>query len=88
VKLAIQRVKRRVKSGGHSIPLEVIKSRYKRGINNFFDLYKNKSDSWVVIDNSRDESILIVEGEADKSLKIKIEQQWKQFQNQYQKSIE
>ncbi len=88
VKLAIQRVKKRVKSGGHSIPIDVIKRRYQRGINNFFDLYKSKTDSWVVIDSSRNESILIAEGEADKSLKIKFKQQWKQFQNQYQKSID
>jgi predicted ABC-type ATPase len=87
VKLAIQRVKKRVKSGGHSIPVEVIKRRYQRGVNNFFDLYKNISDSWVVIDNSRNESTLIAEGEANKSHKIKLEQQWRHFQNQYQKSI-
>ncbi len=86
VKLAIQRVKKRVKSGGHHIPVEVIKRRYSRGINNFFDLYKDKADSWVVIDNSANESILIAEGEGGGSKSIKSNEQWQRILNQYRKS--
>lgn len=34
-KLAIERVKSRVKKGGHNIPVEIIKRRYARGLKNF-----------------------------------------------------
>jgi predicted ABC-type ATPase len=50
--LAIQRVADRVERGGHSIPVEVIRRRYKRGLANFFRLFQNVADSWVLYDNS------------------------------------
>jgi len=37
--LAIERVKKRVKSGGHNIPEDVILRRYKAGINNLTNMY-------------------------------------------------
>lgn len=49
--VAIQRVAQRVAEGGHDIPKEVIKRRYYAGIRNFFDLYKDIVDSWMVVDN-------------------------------------
>jgi predicted ABC-type ATPase len=41
IDLAKNRVIDRVKKGGHNIPSETIERRYKRGIINFFELYKN-----------------------------------------------
>ena len=52
--LAVQRVKDRVVLGGHSIPEDVIRRRYKRGIANFFSLYRPVCSSWRVSDNSGD----------------------------------
>ena len=49
--VAIQRVAKRVAEGGHDIPKEVIKRRYHAGIRNFFELYKDIVDSWMVVDN-------------------------------------
>jgi predicted ABC-type ATPase len=57
--LAVQRVARRVSSGGHNIPEEVIRRRYERGRSNFFSLYKEMVDEWTVIDNSRVESLTV-----------------------------
>jgi predicted ABC-type ATPase len=37
--LAVERVARRVASGGHSIPEDVIRRRYERGRGNLIDLY-------------------------------------------------
>ena len=37
--LAVQRVKARVRAGGHDIPERTIRRRYERGIINLFDLY-------------------------------------------------
>ena len=52
VNLAVGRVAKRVRSGGHSIPEDVIRTRHQRGIENFFDLYRNLADAWVLYDNS------------------------------------
>ena len=49
--VAIQRVAKRVAEGGHDIPKAVIKRRYQAGIRNFFELYKDIVDSWIVVDN-------------------------------------
>lgn len=62
VELAIERVKQRVKEGGHDIPEETIRRRYTSGIQNFFTLYKNLVDYWLFIDNSQADQELIAEG--------------------------
>jgi predicted ABC-type ATPase len=50
--LAVQRVHERVRLGGHSVPDDVVKRRYKAGISNFFRLYAPLADAWVFYDNS------------------------------------
>jgi len=52
--MAIDRVAIRVKRGGHSVPPDVIERRYKRGLANFFNLYRPIADSWLMLDNSSD----------------------------------
>lgn len=37
--LAIQRVAKHVREGGHNIPEAVVRRRYARGLANLFDLY-------------------------------------------------
>jgi predicted ABC-type ATPase len=58
---AKERVKHRVSLGGHTISEEVIERRYKRGIQNFKDIYINKVDYWIVFDNTKEPS-LVAEG--------------------------
>ncbi len=48
VELAIERVAERVRQGGHDIPHETIRRRYRSGIRNFFDLYMPIADRWSV----------------------------------------
>lgn len=50
--LARERVARRVASGGHHIPDDVVERRYGRGILNFLTLYAPLADTWTVINNS------------------------------------
>lgn len=52
VELAIQRVRYRVQSGGHNIPEDVVRRRYRAGIRNLFSLYLPLADSYVIFDNS------------------------------------
>lgn len=50
--LAIRRVKARIRLGGHSVPDDVIRRRYERGIRNFITLYRPLSHAWRIYDNS------------------------------------
>jgi predicted ABC-type ATPase len=57
--LAIERVHRRVESGGHNIPEEVIRRRYERGRRNLTQLYLPLCDTWIIYDNSGAEPSLV-----------------------------
>ena len=50
--MAVQRVAARVRAGGHAIPEPVIRRRYERGLDNFFNLYMPIADAWQIADNS------------------------------------
>ena len=50
--MAVQRVASRVRAGGHAIPEPVIRRRYERGLDNFFNLYMPIADAWQMVDNS------------------------------------
>jgi predicted ABC-type ATPase len=50
--MAVERVAKRVASGGHSIPEDVIRRRYERGLENFFNAYSLAANTWVLVDNS------------------------------------
>ena len=59
--LAKERVKTRVKEGGHNIPTDVIERRYVNGIKNLFDIYLEIVDQVLIFDNSAGKPILIAE---------------------------
>jgi len=50
--MAVMRVARRVAAGGHSIPEDVIRRRYERGLENLFRDYLGSVDTWQVVDNT------------------------------------
>jgi len=50
--IAVKRVEERVRLGGHNVPEETIRRRYKKGLENFFLIYKPLSETWRVYDNS------------------------------------
>ena len=47
----IERIKVRVKKGGHDVPDEDVKRRFYRSKNNFWNIYKSQADTWLMIDN-------------------------------------
>ncbi|MCY7409685.1 MAG: hypothetical protein LH473_05385 [Chitinophagales bacterium] len=79
VELAIERVALRVSEGGHHIPADVIERRYYRGVKNFFELYMSICDSWIIVDNSIDHTLLIAEGEKDFDKTIHNAELWNQI---------
>ena len=60
--MAIARVKHRVKLGGHNIPEDVIRRRYRQGWQNFQDTYRHLADAWQVYDAMVKPPVLIDEG--------------------------
>jgi predicted ABC-type ATPase len=50
--LCIDRVRGRVRSGGHFVEDAIVRRRYERSLKNFFDLYQALADDWRVYDNS------------------------------------
>lgn len=59
--MAIERVHRRVAMGGHSIPDDVVRRRFARGLANL-PAYKRAVDKWRLWDTSRGGSECIDEG--------------------------
>lgn len=53
VSIAIERVAQRVRKGGHNIPDDVVRRRFKSGIRNLFSVYKPLLDSWSIWDASK-----------------------------------
>ena len=50
---AVWRVRLRVSRGGHDVPEDVIRRRFRAGIANFLDLYGPLADRWWVFDSGR-----------------------------------
>lgn len=71
VELAKQRVAERVACGGHNIPEPVIERRYKAGIKNFFEIYMNEVDIWVLYDNNENKGARFAFGGKRTPTKIK-----------------
>ncbi len=63
--LALQRVAERVRNGGHDIPAPTTRRRYVAGITNFFELYTDAVDCWVIYDNSISPRTIVARGGKD-----------------------
>jgi predicted ABC-type ATPase len=50
--VAVRRVAERVRMGGHDVPQQVVRRRYRAGLANFFRLYQPMATAWRVYDNS------------------------------------
>jgi predicted ABC-type ATPase len=83
--LAIERVKKRVASGGHNIPKDVIERRYKSGLQNLFKLYLPLTDNFILCDNSSNELELVVKKIRSKEIEIYNLITWRNIINNYEK---
>lgn len=71
---AIQRVAQRVSNGGHGIPEEVIRRRFKRGIENLLHLYLPICDSVTIWNNTKGEAQLIAKQTAENAQLVVLDQ--------------
>ena len=63
--LAIARVAARVAQGGHDVPEDAIRRRFKTGLDNFRRIYRPLADSWALYDNSGAQPVLLEWGESE-----------------------
>jgi len=77
---AIRRVAQRVSNGGHNIPEDDIRRRFKRGIDNLLHLYMPICDSVLVYNNAHGEAILVAKkGNSEGNVQIYIQDMWNQL---------
>lgn len=60
--IAIKRVRDRVEHGGHNIPDDVLRRRYRVGLKYLFNTYMPLSDRWIIMDNTEARLAMIAEG--------------------------
>ncbi len=53
VNLSLSRIKERVAQGGHHIPPQDVRRRFKKSLVNFLDGYRELADYWHMVDNSQ-----------------------------------
>lgn len=61
--IALARVAARVAQGGHNVPEEVVRRRFRTGLRNFEEVYKDLVDAWILYDNSGSTPALLDWGE-------------------------
>lgn len=81
LELAKERVAIRVSEGGHHIPREVIERRYKKGQENFFNLYQSQVDEWMFFDNTLEDAQLIAKFGEKGLLEIENHDIWDKLRN-------
>ncbi len=77
--LAVERVAKRVRAGGHNIPEAVIQRRYERSRANFFRLYTPLADEWSVWDNSGVDPVKMATGSRHSEIEIWDAESWQLF---------
>ncbi len=80
--LAVERVAARVGAGGHDIPEETIRRRYRVGIDYFFHDYAPICERWILADNSQIPFRVIAEGSKNDLINIKDEATYEQIRRQ------
>jgi predicted ABC-type ATPase len=79
--LAVERVRSRVRLGGHHVPEAVIRRRFLGGARNFFRLYRPLADTWGIYDNSTlDAPRPVAVGRRDEFTKVLQPDLWQEFQ--------
>src|SRR5437868_6799082 len=82
--VSIERVRDRVRRGGHNVPEETIRRRYQRGLENFFKLYKPMADVWRMFDNSNPKKPRLIAELTDRIQKVHRADLWQRLCQEYE----
>jgi predicted ABC-type ATPase len=78
--LAVQRVRERVRAGGHTVAEDVIRRRYVAGLRNFWTLYQPLADAWSLHDNSElAQPVPIASGGKKEPFLVRDQDSWSRF---------
>jgi len=61
---SIRRVADRVEQGGHNVPLDDLRRRFKVSVQNLFNIYRPVIDRWSIYDNGQHAAVLLAFGDA------------------------
>lgn len=85
VELAVARVAERVRRGGHAVSEDIVRRRYVRSLDNFFNLYSQIANSWVMMDNSvRRRPRVIAKRSIARAVSVFNADQWSAFRVHYE----
>jgi predicted ABC-type ATPase len=59
---SIRRVADRVEQGGHDVPLDDLRRRFRVGVQNLFSIYRPVLDAWSLYDNGQHAPVLLAYG--------------------------
>ena len=79
---AVQRVADRVRAGGHDVPEQTIRRRYRSGLVNFFKLYEPIASTWRLYDASAPEPRPIADRLESQPRRVYDEAVWRLTQQQ------
>lgn len=79
---AVQRVADRVRAGGHDVPEQTIRRRYRSGLVNFFKLYEPVASTWRLYDASGPEPRPIADRLESRPTRVYDEAIWRLTQQQ------
>jgi predicted ABC-type ATPase len=78
--LAVTRVGQRIAAGGHMVPEEDIRRRYRAGLQNFFRIYRPLTRNWKMYDNSKISGpMMIAEGSGVETESVHNSVVWEQI---------
>jgi len=75
--VCIERIKDRVKKGGHDVPAEDVKRRFYRSIKNFWHIYRQLADVWALYYNMEQSNVIAKY--ADNEIEVLLEDKYKDF---------
>jgi predicted ABC-type ATPase len=78
--LAVTRVDERVRAGGHDVPEDVVRRRYRAGLRNFFNFYVGLADSWQMLDNSERNRRVIIAAASGENINMRDIETWRIIQ--------
>jgi predicted ABC-type ATPase len=78
--LAVQRVVQRVSVGGHNVPEDTIRRRYRAGIRNFFQLYQPLATTWALYDCSGLKAVRVADRVESAAAKVYDKGAWTNIQ--------
>lgn len=81
--MAIERVAGRVLAGGHNVPEETIRRRYRAGLRNFFRIYTQRVDTWRLYDSSGEAGPTLIAKFTYNSLHVRQPELWNLLREEY-----